>query len=115
MDGSIPSDNPVIAGVRSHVYSYGHRNPQGLVFGPDGKLYESEHGPNTDDEINLIRAGGNYGWPYVAGYRDDQSYAFGELVGVKGRSVPVADVHRLSCGAAVGAAAEGERVGSSRF
>ena len=76
LDGSIPPDNPTIAGVRSHIYSYGHRNPQGLVFAPDGKLYESEHGPNTDDEINLIRAGGNYGWPHVAGYRDDQSYAF---------------------------------------
>jgi PQQ-dependent dehydrogenase (s-GDH family) len=76
LDGSIPSDNPVLAGVRSHVYSYGHRNPQGLVVAPDGKVYESEHGPNTDDEVNLIRAGGNYGWPHVAGYRDDQSYAY---------------------------------------
>jgi PQQ-dependent dehydrogenase (s-GDH family) len=76
LDGSIPPDNPVIAGVRSHLYSYGHRNPQGLVFAPDGKLYEAEHGPNTDDEVNLIRAGGNYGWPHVAGYRDDQSYAY---------------------------------------
>jgi PQQ-dependent dehydrogenase (s-GDH family) len=76
LDGSIPLDNPMIAGVRSHIYSYGHRNPQGLVFAPDGKLYESEHGPNTDDEINLIRAGGNYGWPHIAGYRDDQSYAY---------------------------------------
>ena len=76
LDGSIPSDNPAIGGVRSHIYSYGHRNPQGLVFAPDGTLYESEHGPNTDDEVNLIRAGGNYGWPHVAGYRDDQSYAY---------------------------------------
>jgi PQQ-dependent dehydrogenase (s-GDH family) len=76
LDGSIPQDNPTIAGVKSHIYSYGHRNPQGLVFAPDGKLYESEHGPNTDDEVNLIRAGGNYGWPHVAGYRDDQSYAY---------------------------------------
>ena len=84
LDGSIPSDNPTIGGVRSHVYSYGHRNPQGLVFAPDGKLYESEHGPNTDDEINLIRAGGNYGWPYVAGYRDDQSYAFANWSASKG-------------------------------
>jgi PQQ-dependent dehydrogenase (s-GDH family) len=84
MDGSIPPDNPVIAGVRSHIFSYGHRNPQGLVFAPDGKLYESEHGPNTDDEINLIRGGGNYGWPYVAGYRDDQSYAFANWSASKG-------------------------------
>jgi PQQ-dependent dehydrogenase (s-GDH family) len=76
LDGSIPSDNPTIGGVRSHVFSYGHRNPQGLVFAPDGKLYESEHGPNTDDEVNFIRAGMNYGWPHVAGYKDDQSYAF---------------------------------------
>jgi PQQ-dependent dehydrogenase (s-GDH family) len=84
LNGSIPADNPTIAGVKSHVYSYGHRNPQGLVFAPDGKLYESEHGPNTDDEVNLIRAGGNYGWPYVAGYRDDQSYAFANWSASKG-------------------------------
>jgi PQQ-dependent dehydrogenase (s-GDH family) len=75
-DGSIPADNPMLAGVRSHVYSYGHRNPQGLVFAPDGKLYESEHGPNTDDEVNRIQAGKNYGWPYVAGYQDDSAYAY---------------------------------------
>ena len=84
LDGSIPSDNPEIAGVRSHIYSYGHRNPQGLVFAPDGKLYESEHGPNTDDEVNLIRSGGNYGWPHVAGYRDDQSYAYANWSASKG-------------------------------
>ena len=76
LDGSIPADNPALQGVRSHVYSYGHRNPQGLVFAPDGKLYESEHGPNTDDEVNLIRAGRNYGWPNVAGYQDDSGYAY---------------------------------------
>src|SRR5438552_2768677 len=84
LDGTIPSDNPTIAGVRSHIYSYGHRNPQGLVFAPDGKLYESEHGPNTDDEVNLIRAGANYGWPHVAGYRDDQSYAYANWSASKG-------------------------------
>ena len=76
LDGSIPADNPTIAGVKSHIYSYGHRNPQGLVFMPGGKLYESEHGPNTDDEVNLIQPGRNYGWPHVAGYIDDQSYAY---------------------------------------
>jgi PQQ-dependent dehydrogenase (s-GDH family) len=84
LDGSVPSDNPIIAGVRSHIFSYGHRNPQGLTFAPDGKLYESEHGPNTDDEVNLIRAGKNYGWPYIAGYRDDQSYAFANWSASKG-------------------------------
>jgi PQQ-dependent dehydrogenase (s-GDH family) len=84
LDGSIPADNPTIAGVKSHVYSYGHRNPQGLVFAPDGRLYESEHGPNTDDEINLIQAGKNYGWPYVAGYNDDQSYAYANWSASKG-------------------------------
>lgn len=78
LNGSIPSDNPSIAGVRSHVFSYGHRNPQGLVFGAGGRLYESEHGPSSDDEVNLIDAGGNYGWPRVAGYRDDKGYAWAD-------------------------------------
>ena len=45
LDGSIPADNPTINGVRSHIYTYGHRNPQGLEFGPTGLLYSSEHGP----------------------------------------------------------------------
>jgi PQQ-dependent dehydrogenase (s-GDH family) len=75
-DGSIPADNATIDGVRSHVHSYGHRNPQGLAFGPRGELYASEHGPSSDDEVNLIEAGKNYGWPNVAGYRDDQVYVY---------------------------------------
>ena len=76
LDGSIPTDNPVLAGVRSHIFSYGHRNPQGLVFGPTGILYESEHGPDTDDELNILEGGRNYGWPNVAGYNDDQAYTY---------------------------------------
>ncbi len=84
LDGTIPTDNPLLNGVRSHVYSYGHRNPQGLGFGPDGLLYSSEHGPGTDDELNLIVAGGNYGWPYVAGYRDDRGYVFNNWSQSKG-------------------------------
>jgi PQQ-dependent dehydrogenase (s-GDH family) len=76
LDGSIPADNPPIGGVRSHVFSYGHRNPLGLAFGPGGRLYESEHGPSSDDEVNLIEAGRNYGWPHVAGYRDGRGYAY---------------------------------------
>ena len=76
LDGSIPDDNPAINGVRSHIYSYGHRNPQGLVFAPNGLLYSAEHGPSTDDELNLITAGGNYGWPLIAGYKDDRDYIY---------------------------------------
>jgi PQQ-dependent dehydrogenase (s-GDH family) len=78
LDGSIPDDNPLLNGVRSHVFSYGHRNPQGLQFGPTGLLYSSEHGPGTDDELNLIEAGGNYGWPHIAGYRDDRGYVYAD-------------------------------------
>jgi PQQ-dependent dehydrogenase (s-GDH family) len=74
-DGSIPRDNPTLNGVRSHVYSYGHRNPQGLAFAGN-RLFESEHGESIDDEVNLIVAGGNYGWPLIAGHQDDQSYTY---------------------------------------
>jgi len=76
LDGSIPADNPVLRNVKSHIYTYGHRNAQGLAFGPTGRLYASEHGPSTDDELNLIMAGRNYGWPYVAGYKDDRAYVY---------------------------------------
>ncbi|WP_437819889.1 glucose/sorbosone family PQQ-dependent dehydrogenase [Sorangium sp. So ce1078] len=75
LDGSIPSDNPLIAGTRSHVYSYGHRNPQGLTF-RGSALYANEHGPKSDDELNLIQPGKNYGWPHVAGYKDSQAYTY---------------------------------------
>lgn len=76
LDGSIPADNPTLAGVQSHVYSYGHRNVQGLVMRADGHLYASEHGPKTDDEVNLIAGSQNYGWPQVAGYQDDKAYVY---------------------------------------
>ncbi len=62
-DGSIPSDNPV---SNSPLWTKGHRNPQGLVFGGP-VLYSSEHGPNNDDEVNVIEKGRNYGWPNVEG------------------------------------------------
>jgi len=76
LDGSIPKDNPVIKGVRSHIYTYGHRNMQGIDFAPNGVLYASEQGPKTDDEINILKPGGNYGWPHVAGFRDDKAYQY---------------------------------------
>jgi len=74
LDGSIPEDNPELDGVRSHVWTYGHRNAQGIDFGPDGTLYASEQGPKTDDEVNVLVAGGNYGWPHVVGFKDDMAY-----------------------------------------
>ena len=69
-DGSVPRDNPFVgdANVRPEIWSYGHRNPQGLAFHPDtGDLWSTEHGPQGGDELNLIRPGVNYGWP-VIGY-----------------------------------------------
>jgi PQQ-dependent dehydrogenase (s-GDH family) len=75
-DGAIPTDNPSLNGVISHVYTYGHRNPQGLAFGPDGTLFATDHGPKSDDEVNVLVAGANYGWPHVAGFRDDKSYEY---------------------------------------
>lgn len=68
-DGSIPADNP----FGTAVYSYGHRNPQGLTWDTAGRLWESEHGPTGEqgrccrDELNLIKKGGNYGWPAIIG------------------------------------------------
>lgn len=76
LDGSIPEDNPTFGGVRSHVYAIGLRNVQGLVVGPGSLLFASDHGPTTDDELDLIEAGRNYGWPRVAGFRDDRSYSY---------------------------------------
>ncbi len=72
LDGTAPDDNPWANSPYPYnlIWSTGHRNPQGLVFGPNGILYSSEHGPNTDDEINIIEKGRNYGWPNVQGYCD---------------------------------------------
>ncbi|QKE83723.1 PQQ-dependent sugar dehydrogenase [Arthrobacter sp. NEB 688] len=66
--GGVPSSNPVIAGSRDAVWSMGHRNPQGIALRPGtSEVWEVEHGPNTDDEVNRIVAGGNYGWPCYTG------------------------------------------------
>lgn len=64
-DGSIPAGNPALgAGARPGIWSYGHRNPQGAALHPtSGELWLSEHGPQGGDEINIARAGANYGWP----------------------------------------------------
>jgi aldose sugar dehydrogenase len=65
-DGSVPDDNPFrgTPGARPEIWSYGHRNPQGLAFDrATGELWSDEHGPQGGDELNLIVRGGNYGWP----------------------------------------------------
>lgn len=62
-DGTLPKDNPVEG---NPMWSYGHRNPQGLAFDAQGNLWDTEHGPRGGDEFNLIVKGGNYGWPVVA-------------------------------------------------
>ncbi|MFW5701684.1 MAG: PQQ-dependent sugar dehydrogenase [Bacteroidota bacterium] len=67
-DGSVPADNP----FGNYVWTLGHRNAQGMVRA-NGILYQSEHGPDTDDEINIIEKGRNYGWPNVNGYCDKQN------------------------------------------
>jgi aldose sugar dehydrogenase len=67
-DGRIPKDNPFVnrPGAIASIWSYGHRNPQGLAFSPvTGQMWESEHGPRGGDELNVIREGHNYGWPVI--------------------------------------------------
>jgi glucose/arabinose dehydrogenase len=68
-DGSVPGDNPFVgrAGYHPEIYTLGHRTPESLVIHePTGAIWESEMGPNGGDEVNIIVAGGNYGWPYVS-------------------------------------------------
>lgn len=65
LDGSIPADNPF---PDSYIYTLGNRNSQGLALGPNGIVYASEHGQNSNDEFNIVLAGGNYGWPQVEGF-----------------------------------------------
>jgi len=69
LDGTVPTDNP----FGNAVWATGFRNPQGLVIASNGIMYSSMHGESTDDEINIIEKGGNYGWPYVQGYIDADS------------------------------------------
>jgi glucose/arabinose dehydrogenase len=66
LDGSIPADNPF---PNSYIYSYGHRNPQGLAWIGE-QLYASEHGQSAHDEVNIIKPGANYGWPVIEGLEE---------------------------------------------
>lgn len=67
-DGSVPSDNPFVGqpAALPEIWSYGHRSPQGLAFHPEtGDLWQSEHGPQGGDELNIVEPGKNYGWPVI--------------------------------------------------
>jgi glucose/arabinose dehydrogenase len=68
-NGDVPKDNPFAGkeAARAEIWSYGHRNPQGMTLNPaDGSLWEQEHGAMGGDEINIIKPGANYGWPLVS-------------------------------------------------
>jgi glucose/arabinose dehydrogenase len=67
LDGTIPTNNPYAG---NPVYTFGHRNVQGILQHPNGKIYVSEHGASTDDEFQLLEVGRNYGWPNVEGFCD---------------------------------------------
>ncbi|HAU58012.1 MAG TPA: hypothetical protein DCW87_10995 [Comamonadaceae bacterium] len=77
-DGSVPPDNPLRQrpGALPEIWSWGHRNPQGAAWGPDGRLWVHEHGPQGGDEINRPQAGRNYGWPVVT---HGENYGGGKL------------------------------------
>lgn len=94
MDGSIPDDNPYVGRdeVPDAVYSYGHRNQQGMAIQPGtGAVWQHEHGPHGGDELNLIQPGRNYGWPAVS-YGDTYSTPHEEIGGTEapGLTQPVA-------------------------
>lgn len=91
-DGTIPADNPFVneKGAKSSIYSYGHRNEQGLAINPiDGQLWEHEHGPRGGDEINIIEKGKNYGWPVISYGLNYNGTTFTNLLEKEGMLQPV--------------------------
>ncbi len=100
LDGAIPEDNPFAgdANVLDEIYTYGHRNSQGMAIHPEtGEIWQSEHGERDGDEINIIYGGNNYGWP-VATY--GCGYATGQDIGVfpEDRDDTINPVHYWECG-----------------
>jgi glucose/arabinose dehydrogenase len=91
-DGSIPKDNPFVGqeGANPSIYSYGHRNPQGMVMHPvTGEIWTHEHGPKGGDEVNIIQQGANYGWPVISYGVNYSGTSFTELTEKEGMQQPV--------------------------
>jgi len=91
-DGGIPADNPFVSkpGAKKAIYSYGHRNPQGLAMEPStGKIWSHEHGPRGGDEVNLIEPGKNYGWPVISYGINYNGTEFAEATSKEGMEQPV--------------------------
>jgi glucose/arabinose dehydrogenase/cytochrome c553 len=92
-DGRVPADNPFVGDPSAvpSIWSYGHRNPQGLAFSPaTGELFSSEHGPRGGDELNLVRRGANYGWPVITYGMNYDGTTFTELTAKEGMEQPIA-------------------------
>ena len=91
-DGTVPEDNPFrwAPGARPEIWSYGHRNPQGLAFDrATGQLWADEHGPQGGDELNLVVRGGNYGWPTATFGIDYQGHPIAVNSEQPGTELPV--------------------------
>jgi len=90
-DGSIPKDNPFIDNSDAYatIFSYGNRNPQGTIVHPDTQIvWETEHGPKGGDELNVIRAGVNYGWPEISYGRNYNGTVLTRYTALPGMSQP---------------------------
>ncbi|TPE50793.1 PQQ-dependent sugar dehydrogenase [Amaricoccus solimangrovi] len=90
-DGAPAARNPFSgrADARAEIWSFGHRNPQGIAMGPDGALWETEHGPQGGDEVNRIAPGRNYGWPVVTFGEEYGGGAIGRGTGAPGMEAPL--------------------------
>ncbi len=91
-DGTVPGDNPFVntPGAMPTIYSYGHRNPQGTTMHPEtGEIWETEHGPKGGDELNLIEAGKNYGWPVISYGINYNGTKFTDITEKEGMEQPV--------------------------
>lgn len=91
-DGRIPEDNPFInsPNVKKAIYSYGHRNPQGMIKNPEtGEIWVHEHGPQGGDEINIIQKGKNFGWPVISYGINYDGTAFTDLTSKEGMEQPL--------------------------